>query len=141
MVLVSTYPIYLYLLGKLCVSYALIFLCSGGVRVLGFSDTYVLMVELCSTGLMQPDDNGEKHVLLCRVILGNVEKVEAGSKQCYPSSLEFDTGVDDPRTPKRYVVWSTNMNRHVLPECVVSYKAFDHVPGMYHCIFVCSGLC
>lgn len=82
-----------------------------------------------STGLIQPDDNGERHALLCRVILGNVEKVEAGSKQFYPSSLEFDTGVDDPRTPKRYVVWSTNMNRHVLPECVVSYKPSDHVPG------------
>ncbi|XP_062025615.1 probable inactive poly [ADP-ribose] polymerase SRO3 isoform X2 [Rosa rugosa] len=82
-----------------------------------------------SSGLLQPDDNGEKHVLLCRVILGNVEKVEAGSQQCYPSSMEFDTGVDDPRTPTRYVVWSTNMNRHVLPECVVSYKPSDHVPG------------
>ncbi|KAL6176691.1 hypothetical protein ACLB2K_053324 [Fragaria x ananassa] len=82
-----------------------------------------------STGLIQPDDNGEKHVLLCRVILGNVEKVEAGSQQCYPSSMEFDTGVDDTRTPTRYVVWSTNMNRHVLPECVVSYKPSGHVPG------------
>ncbi|XP_050376296.1 probable inactive poly [ADP-ribose] polymerase SRO3 isoform X2 [Argentina anserina] len=82
-----------------------------------------------STGLLQPDDNGEKHVLLCRVILGNVEKVEAGSQQCYPSSVEFDTGVDDTRTPTRYVVWSSYMNRHVLPECVVSYRTSSHVPG------------
>ncbi|XP_062100321.1 probable inactive poly [ADP-ribose] polymerase SRO3 isoform X2 [Humulus lupulus] len=69
----------------------------------------------------EADDNGEKHMILCRVILGNVEKVEAGSQQYYPSS-EFDTGADDPKNPKWYVVWSTNISRHILPDCVVSFK-------------------
>lgn len=91
---------------------------------------------MCSAGRSEPDDNGEKHVILCRVILGNVEKVEAGSQQCHPSSAEFDTGVDDLRNPKWYVVWSTNMNRHVLPDCVVSYRSPVRVPGMYDSFFV-----
>ncbi|KAG2664894.1 hypothetical protein I3760_16G103700 [Carya illinoinensis] len=77
----------------------------------------------------ESDDDGQKHVVLCRVILGSVEKVEAGSQQCHPSSLDFDTGADNPTNPKRYVVWCTNMNGHILPECVVSYKSSDHVPG------------
>ncbi|PQQ16327.1 putative inactive poly [Prunus yedoensis var. nudiflora] len=82
-----------------------------------------------SAGRSDPEDNGEKHAILCRVILGNVEKVEAGSQQCHPSSAEFDTGVDDLRNPKWYVVWSTNMNRHVLPDCVVSYRSSVRVPA------------
>ncbi|KAG5029569.1 hypothetical protein JHK87_013083 [Glycine soja] len=32
------------------------------------------------------------HVLLCKVILGNVEAVPAGSKQSQPSSKQYDTG-------------------------------------------------
>lgn len=86
---------------------------------------------LCFSALeSESDDDGQNHVLLCRVILGSVEKVEAGSQQCHPSSLEFDTGGDDLKNPERYVVWCTNMNSHILPECVVSYKSSDHVPGM-----------
>lgn len=77
----------------------------------------------------ETDDNGEKHMILCRVILGNVEKVEAGSQQCYPSSSAFDTGADDPNNPKWYLVWSTHMSRHILPECVVSYKSSSNSSG------------
>ncbi|KAL8128976.1 hypothetical protein V2J09_018131 [Rumex salicifolius] len=76
--------------------------------------------------LAEPDDNGERHIILCRVILGNAEKVEIGSQQCYPSSVNYDTGVDDVNNPKYYVVWSTNMNTHILPECVISYKCSTH---------------
>lgn len=68
------------------------------------------------------DENGEKHVILCRVILGKCEKVEAGSLQSYPSSVEYDTGVDDLNNPRWYTVWHGNMNTHILPECVVSYR-------------------
>ncbi|KAH0680293.1 hypothetical protein KY290_022480 [Solanum tuberosum] len=49
------------------------------------------------------DENGEKHIILCRAILGNFEKVELGSKQMFPSSVDFDTGVDDLTNPKLYV--------------------------------------
>lgn len=75
------------------------------------------------------DGNGEKHLILCRVILGNVEKVEVGSQQYYPSKLEFDTGADDLNNPKWYIVWSSNMNRHIIPEFVVSYKSSRQVQG------------
>lgn len=84
----------------------------------------------------EADDNGEKHLILCRVILGNVEKVEAGSQQCYPSSTEYDTGADDPKNPKWFVVWRTNMSRHILPECVVSYKSTDRLPGMVFLVYL-----
>jgi hypothetical protein len=82
-----------------------------------------------SAMLSEVDDNGEKHIILCRVILGKCEKVEAGSRQMYPSGVDYDTGVDDLMNPKWYVVWSSNMNTHILPECVVSYRSSDFVPG------------
>ncbi|XP_057533098.1 probable inactive poly [ADP-ribose] polymerase SRO3 isoform X2 [Amaranthus tricolor] len=79
--------------------------------------------------LAQADDNGEKHVLLCRVVLGNLEKIDAGSQQFSPSSTAFDNGVDDTVNPKWFVVWTTNMNTHILPECVVSYKCSNVLQG------------
>ncbi|GAB2228311.1 hypothetical protein Drorol1_Dr00010144 [Drosera rotundifolia] len=84
---------------------------------------------LMSHVFAEEDENGERHVLLCRVILGNVEKVEAGSQQNHPSSLRFDSGVDDVGNPKWYVVWSAKMNGHILPECLVSYKCSDRLQG------------
>eukprot|EP00258_Populus_trichocarpa_P040096 XP_024456115.1 probable inactive poly [ADP-ribose] polymerase SRO3 isoform X2 [Populus trichocarpa] len=78
----------------------------------------------------EADDNGEKHIIPCRAILGNVEKVVTGSQQYYPSGIEFYTGADDPKNnPKCYVVWSSVMNRHIIPECVVSFKSSINVPG------------
>ncbi|EYU36416.1 hypothetical protein ABFS82_14G266100 [Erythranthe guttata] len=75
-----------------------------------------------SAMMSEIDENGEKHVILCRLILGKREKIEAGSRQLYPSSAEYDTGVDDLNNPQWYTVWHTNMNTHILPECVVSYR-------------------
>ncbi|KAH7567588.1 hypothetical protein ACOSP7_010432 [Xanthoceras sorbifolium] len=82
-----------------------------------------------SAKLAEADQNGEKHIILCRVILGNVEKVETGSQQSYPSSVDFDSGSDDLKSPNWYIVWSSKMNRHILPECVVSYKPSGYVQG------------
>ncbi|KAK3017322.1 hypothetical protein RJ639_007165 [Escallonia herrerae] len=79
--------------------------------------------------MSEEDDKGEKHVILCRVILGKCEKVEVGSRQLYPSGEEYDTGVDDINNPEWYVVWGANMNTHILPECVVSYKLASSVTG------------
>lgn len=75
------------------------------------------------------DENGEKHVILCRLTLGNVEKMEPDSKQSHPSGVNYDTGVDDPENPKWYVTWSSNMSTHVLPEFVVSFKPSDPAQG------------
>ncbi|KAL3505019.1 hypothetical protein ACH5RR_034860 [Cinchona calisaya] len=82
-----------------------------------------------SAMMSEVDENGEKHVILCRVLLGKCEKIEAGSQQMLPSTMDFDTGVDNLTDPKWYVVWRTNMNTHILPEVVVSYKPVNRVQG------------
>ncbi|XP_022951201.1 probable inactive poly [ADP-ribose] polymerase SRO2 [Cucurbita moschata] len=68
------------------------------------------------------DQNGLQHALLCRVILGKVEAIPAGSKQFYPSSSAFDTGVDSLFAPRKYIVWDAFMNSHIQPTYVVSFK-------------------
>lgn len=68
------------------------------------------------------DENGEHHVVLCRVIMGSMEQVCRGSEQFHPSSEDYDCGVDDLCNPKRYIVWSTHMNTHIVPEYIVSFK-------------------
>ncbi|GLJ19399.1 hypothetical protein SUGI_0349710 [Cryptomeria japonica] len=73
------------------------------------------------------DENGEQHMMMCRVILGHTELVKPGSRQCHPSSEDFDTGVDDLTNPRRYIVWSTHMNTHILPEYVVSFRVSPHL--------------
>ncbi|XP_042410747.1 probable inactive poly [ADP-ribose] polymerase SRO3 [Zingiber officinale] len=67
-------------------------------------------------------DCEEKHMVLCKIIVGRPEKVEAGSEQYHRSSDEFDIGVDNVANPRRYVVWSTLMNTHVFADAIVSYK-------------------
>ncbi|CAL9752024.1 unnamed protein product [Musa acuminata subsp. burmannicoides] len=79
-----------------------------------------------SSTLSEVDSNGDRHILLCRAIMGKSEKVEAGSLQYHPSSDEFDSGVDDLTTPKWYIVWSTHMNTHILPEYIVSFRSSCH---------------
>lgn len=69
------------------------------------------------------DENGVRHMLLCRVILGKTEVVPRGSKQFQPSSKEFDSGVDNPLAPRRYIIWNAFMNSHILPEYLLSFKA------------------
>ncbi|XP_020090039.1 inactive poly [ADP-ribose] polymerase RCD1-like isoform X1 [Ananas comosus] len=75
-----------------------------------------------SVNLCDVDEKGTHYMLLCRVILGNMEQVSPGSQQKYPSSNEYDSGVDDCLNPKRYVVWSSYLNTHIHPEYVVSFK-------------------
>nr|TKS14890.1 hypothetical protein D5086_0000038900 [Populus alba] len=71
-----------------------------------------------------------KNIIPCRAILGNVEKVVTGSQQYYLSGIEFYTCAGDPKNhPKCCVVWSSVMNRHIFPECAVSFKSSINVPG------------
>lgn len=69
------------------------------------------------------DENGLRHMLLCYVEMGKMELIRAGSKQIYPSSVEFDSGVDNLEDPSRLVVWSAYMNSFILPIYIVSFKA------------------
>ncbi|KAL8539993.1 hypothetical protein ACS0TY_001556 [Phlomoides rotata] len=68
------------------------------------------------------DENDMRHMVFCRVIMGTMELVHRGSNQFYPSSDEFDNGVDKLTNPNHYVVWNMNMNSHIYPEFVVSFK-------------------
>ncbi|XP_047963461.1 probable inactive poly [ADP-ribose] polymerase SRO2 [Salvia hispanica] len=69
------------------------------------------------------DEFGVKHLLLCRVILGNTEKIATGSRQFQPSSADFDSGVDNPFSPLQYTIWSAYMNSHIFPLFIISFTA------------------
>ncbi|KAK8945734.1 Inactive poly [ADP-ribose] polymerase RCD1 [Platanthera guangdongensis] len=68
------------------------------------------------------DENGLSYMMLCRIIMGNVEIICPGSKQFQPSNENFDSGVDDLQTPKHYVIWDMNMHTHIYPEYVLVFK-------------------
>lgn len=68
------------------------------------------------------DENGLRHILLCRVVLGKMETIPAGSKQFQPSSTDFDSGVDNIAEPRRFTVWSAFMNSHIFPNYIISIK-------------------
>jgi hypothetical protein len=69
------------------------------------------------------DENGIMRMMLCRVIMGNVEVVLPGSKQFQPTNGIFDSGVDDLQKPKHYVIWDANVHRHIYAEYAVIIKA------------------
>ncbi|KAJ8538736.1 hypothetical protein K7X08_030032 [Anisodus acutangulus] len=75
------------------------------------------------------DENGVQYMILCRLIMGNMELVCPGSKQFHPSSDDFDNGVDSLENPKCYVVWNMNMSTHIFPEYVVSFKFSPDAEG------------
>ncbi|KAK4375194.1 hypothetical protein RND71_005871 [Anisodus tanguticus] len=68
------------------------------------------------------DENGVHSLVFTRVILGNVEPLHWGSEQCHPSDEKYDSGVDHLENPTYYVVWNMNMNTHIYPEYVVSFR-------------------
>ncbi|XP_052170979.1 inactive poly [ADP-ribose] polymerase RCD1 isoform X2 [Diospyros lotus] len=75
------------------------------------------------------DENGVRHMVFCRVIMGNMELVHAGSKQFHPSCEDFDSGVDDHLNPGNYIIWDMNRNTHVYPEYAVSFKVLSDAKG------------
>ncbi|KAK4349587.1 hypothetical protein RND71_032342 [Anisodus tanguticus] len=75
------------------------------------------------------DENGVQYMILCCLIMGNMELVCPGSKQFHPSSDDFDNGVDSLENPKCYVVWNMNMSTHIFPEYVVSFKFSPDAEG------------
>ncbi|KAI3694341.1 hypothetical protein L1987_77305 [Smallanthus sonchifolius] len=75
------------------------------------------------------DEKEVRCMVLCRVILGNMELVSPGSKQFYPSDESFDNGVDNLDNPNHYVVWNMNMNTHIYPEYAVTVKTSPIAEG------------
>ncbi|XP_065875941.1 probable inactive poly [ADP-ribose] polymerase SRO5 isoform X2 [Euphorbia lathyris] len=80
---------------------------------------------------LKADNDGVRHMLLCRVILGKPEVIHPGSNQSQPSSGEFDSGIDTLSSPKKYIIWSNHMNTHILPEYVVSFRAPCCLKGFF----------
>ncbi|KAF3779610.1 Inactive poly ADP-ribose polymerase [Nymphaea thermarum] len=68
------------------------------------SDVYLSSKEcaLINASSSDVDDKGLQHMVLCRVIMGNMVQVPLGSAQFCLSSDSFDSGVDDIRNPRRY---------------------------------------
>lgn len=75
------------------------------------------------------DENGVRHMVFCRVIMGNMELLRPGTRQFHPSSNDYDSGVDDIQSPRYYIVWNMNLNTHIYPEFVVSFKVSSHAEG------------
>ncbi|XP_062227099.1 inactive poly [ADP-ribose] polymerase RCD1-like isoform X2 [Phragmites australis] len=75
-----------------------------------------------SVGLCDVDEKGVQYMLLCRVILGNMEAIEPGSQESFPSSKIYDSGVDDCLNPKCYVMWPSHLSTHIRLEYLVSFK-------------------
>jgi len=80
-----------------------------------------------SVGLCDVDEKGVQYMLLCRMILGNVEAVEPGSQESFPSSEIYDSGVDDCSNPKCYVMWPSHLSTHIRLEYLVSFKLVPKV--------------
>lgn len=68
------------------------------------------------------DENGVRYMVLCRVIMGNMELLRGDKAQFFSGGEEYDNGVDDVEIPKNYIVWNINMNTHIFPEFVVRFK-------------------
>jgi hypothetical protein len=97
----------------------------------------IICITFCSVNYSDVDENGIVHMMLCRVVMGNVEIVHHGSKQHQPSNEYFDSGVDDLKNPQHYVVWDMNLNSHVYSEFVVTIKLPSKAKGnssllLYH---------
>ncbi|GAU23332.1 hypothetical protein TSUD_237860, partial [Trifolium subterraneum] len=76
------------------------------------------------------DENGVRHLVFCRVIMGNMEPLRLGTRQFRPSCGDYDSGVDDIHNPRYYIVWNMNMNTHIYPEFVVSFKVSSNSEGL-----------
>ncbi|ONK55776.1 uncharacterized protein A4U43_C10F870 [Asparagus officinalis] len=67
-------------------------------------------------------EDGLKHMVICRVILGSTETILPGSSQSGPSSADFDSGVDNEQAPSKYIVWYPDVKTNVLPLYAVTVK-------------------
>ncbi|XP_022717382.1 inactive poly [ADP-ribose] polymerase RCD1-like isoform X2 [Durio zibethinus] len=76
------------------------------------------------------DEKGVQYMILCRVIMGKMELLRPGSGQCLPRSEDVDSGVDDLQHPKYYIVWNMNINTHIYPEFVISFKLSSNAKGV-----------
>ncbi|XP_057418206.1 inactive poly [ADP-ribose] polymerase RCD1-like [Lotus japonicus] len=81
------------------------------------------------------DGNGVRHLILCRIIMGNMEllcpSIGTSNVQFQPSSSEYDNGVDDIQCPRYYTIWNMNISTYICPAFVVSFKVSRGVEGYF----------
>ncbi|XP_057443646.1 inactive poly [ADP-ribose] polymerase RCD1-like [Lotus japonicus] len=81
------------------------------------------------------DENGVRHLILCRLIMGNMEilrpSINTNTGQFQPSNSKYDNGVDDIQCPRYYIIWNVNINTHIYPEFVISFKVSRDVEGHF----------
>ncbi|XP_057429059.1 inactive poly [ADP-ribose] polymerase RCD1-like [Lotus japonicus] len=81
------------------------------------------------------DENCVQYLVLCRVIMGNMELLHpvfsTNTDQFQPSNCEYDNGVDDIQCPRYYIVWNMNINTHIHSDFVVSFKVIGDVKGHF----------
>ncbi|KAI4377986.1 hypothetical protein MLD38_015533 [Melastoma candidum] len=99
---------------------------AGGFKTLSMYGPGVHLTSVknphLSARFCDDDKNGVKYIVLCRVVLGSVEVIDTESKRFCPSNERFDSGVDNLENPKRYVVWEMNMNSHIFPEYMITFR-------------------
>jgi hypothetical protein len=84
-----------------------------------------LVPENCSytcASYADMEEDGLIRMILCRVIMGNMESLVLNSKQFQPTNDTFDGGVDNLQSPNYYVIWDTDLEKRILPEYVVTIK-------------------
>ncbi|XP_078182492.1 inactive poly [ADP-ribose] polymerase RCD1-like isoform X2 [Carex rostrata] len=84
-----------------------------------------LVPENCSytcASYADMEEDGLIRMILCRVIMGNMEPLVLNSKQFQPTNDTFDGGVDNLQSPNYYVIWDTDLEKRILPEYVVTIK-------------------
>uniref|UniRef100_A0A2N9ESY8 PARP catalytic domain-containing protein n=1 Tax=Fagus sylvatica TaxID=28930 RepID=A0A2N9ESY8_FAGSY len=67
------------------------------------------LIKSGSASYCDVDENGVQHMVFCRVIMGKMEVVHRGSRQCHPSCKDYDSGVDDLQNPR-----ASSMDRRCL---------------------------
>ncbi|KAK2636488.1 hypothetical protein Ddye_031280 [Dipteronia dyeriana] len=92
---------------------------TGSAKLVRSLETAKLMAMASICPMAKMDENGLRHVLFCRVILGNMETVPTGSGQFHPSIPEYDSGVDNLGAPSRFCQYCTNCEPIVV-------KGFDN---------------
>lgn len=75
--------------------------------------------------IAEADHSGEAWVLLCRILQGVPTAIHAGSNQSQNMlpgpGLQSAGSLDNMLNPSWYVVWAEEMNKCVLPICMVSF--------------------
>ncbi|CAL5205279.1 unnamed protein product [Lathyrus oleraceus] len=70
----------------------------------------------------QVEKDEEKYLILCRIVFGRMERVDLETHQTHASNKDYDIGCDNPKKPHWYVVWGNDINKRVLPVCVITCK-------------------